>query len=215
MTRLFENGFEEGDTSAWTATTNTPTVSGGNALIGSYGMGCDISGADQSVHYAIASNQSKVRIRMYVGFASLSLTPAAGTRLLILRNDAWGYEAVIELWDTEEITFRGITEDDDTGLNMTPVAIDHVRFVEIELAYSTGVGANNGYAKWWINGQLQEVITGIDNDLGHVRYVDIGSRDAWGTRSGTVKIDQVAIDNVHYIGRDGHNPLPGFIKQSH
>lgn len=216
MAVLFQNGFEEGNTSAWDTTDGSPIVSGAHNIFGAYGMGCDLSVAgEHSVRKNLDSDQTKIRIRTYCDFVGIDLTPAAGTRLIVLRNEVWGYVATVELWDTNEIVFTGIRKDDASSLGMQPVPIAYTRFIELELAMATGVGANDGYAKFWKNGILQEEITGIDNDLQRIRRIDIGNRDGWGTRSGTVRFDEIVIEDTHYIGRYGYNPLPQFIKQSH
>ena len=78
---------------------------------------------------------------------------------------------------------------------------DAAHALERDWRASTGIGANNGDLKFWVEGVQEADLTGIDNDTRRIDQVRLGAASGVdnGTR-GTYFFDDLGAHRLTYIG---------------
>jgi hypothetical protein len=190
---IFEDGFETGNTSAWTASANPagPSVSGGAALVGSTGLQINLtSNADTYLRDDRPNGEARYRVRFYFDPNTLPMAELDSFPLF------YGYQGSnivvtrIDLRRTgNQYQLRAGLISDIGVWKYTPYypLRDEATMVEIEWQAATAVGANNGYLAFWLDSSPLARLTAIDNDtqridsvrLGAVTGVDTGTRGAF------------------------------------
>lgn len=209
MASIFSDDFESGDVSAWDGEDGDQVVNEASVLVGIYGMSIGVA-ASNSVRDDNIGSVSRYRARFYFdpNSANWGNAGVSGARILLGRSSGWGYNFNITLyWNGSSFYLVGTVAKDVGEESTANHAITDVpHYVEIDWKASSGVGQNDGYFKLWIDGVLKETIADIDNDTWDVDHCDMGHRDGWGTRSGTLLFDAFVSDNADYIGPAGSGP---------
>jgi hypothetical protein len=188
---LFDITHETADLSEYDSTTTDGgdlAVTAGAALIGSYGLAAlidDITSIYGGKGFTAAST---FRIRIYHD----PNTP---------QINANGYYAFLNVYQGSSLAYAIYSEKDGAGaLIVGAYAIkdndswstiatfawtDASHYVELSTKAATAPGANNGYAHFYVDGDLKGSVTNLDNDVrGIVDWIDVGAFDISG-RSGT------------------------------
>lgn len=169
-TTIFSDGFESGDFSAWTGTSNAPSVAANQVHHGSWGFEATSAGTAKYCYKTIA--ETHLFTRSYIRFDAL---PSAGTYIVfhqiigtgellfanaLLYNDGGTYK-----WGFRYRT-AGSYPYIYSGEQTNP-SVDRWYCLEFEILPSTADGNLNGEYRMYINGLLLSDIekTGIDTDL--------------------------------------------------
>jgi Leucine-rich repeat (LRR) protein len=206
---IFNDGFESGDLSAWTANVTDGgdlSVTPGAALVGSSGLQAviddntpiyltdDSPNADK--HYrarfyfdpntiTMASGNSHYILAAYTGASSVTLLAEFGYQA------SAGYQLRLQTRTDSGATLY-------TGFyNIT----DAAHYIELDWQAASAAGMNDGHLTFWIDGVQQATLTGIDNDtrqIDRVRFGAVGGLDT-GTR-GIYYFDAFASARTAYIG---------------
>jgi hypothetical protein len=212
---LFTDGFESGDTSAWTSVVGAGahiSVTAGAALVGTKGLAVQIADTTAHTVRTTTSNGKKIyRCRFW--FDPNSITMANADEFMILGH-AFPQPFFLKL---QYFTAGGyklfLYQPTDSGGNSPTTAItDAPHMIEISWGAATAAGANNGYCSWWIDGNLINAYTNQDNDTktcGNFEMGAVGEMDA-GT-SGTIYFDSFASNETGAaIGASDPTPNPTY-----
>ncbi len=198
---IFADNFDSGDFSAWSAA----STGNGKLSVSNYHLYVDVNANNGSVYVEdkTPSNEKLYRARFYI-------TPGVDHLGTI------GYSPILESSGVFGIDF--VTPDsirayiyDDIGNRINTIAypIDYRGWncVEIEWAASTTSGANNGYIKLWIDDNLQETLSNVDNDTVNIDSIKLGllqiPSDTWVK----LTIDNFISGRGEYIGlQPGSHP---------
>jgi len=171
FTEFFNNGFEEGDFSAWTSTVGTIEVESNNPHHGTYNARAY---PNTGTGYAFCKKQDIQRTTLYIRvYAKLTTLPSSGKTLLGflqaryasavrfqagIRNNSGTYEWALNYWvDNDNSAFAYVASTIMTG---TWYCIEAAQFYD----------ASTGWAKLWIDGDLKIDITGIDTSANYRPY---------------------------------------------
>lgn len=211
MARLFDKGFESGDTSEFDWVDGTVTVNAESKIVGNYGASVAVSSSND-VGVNLASAKTHLWVRFYINTNSVSMAQYAGVRVLMAKSASWSYSfSCLLRKDTgADYILQSAFNDDSSGTVETDWTVnltDGAHYVEIEWQASSAIGANDGMAKLYIDGTLRQTVTGLDNDTLDIQHVQLGAMDEWGTVSGNILIDGLAIDDSAYIGEEEVNTV--------
>ncbi len=177
---IFADGFESGDTSAWTNEVdpdNDLLVNGNVALYGSFGLKARIDDTNSMYVAKTFTDKSRFRARFYFDPNSLTMPTATGF-IISQGRDASGVSYQVELGYTTASGYRVRTQvyNDAQVLAVGSwVNIsDNPHFVEIDWK-AADTGTTNGYLSLWVDGVAQGSQTGIDNDTRVVNEVRLGA----------------------------------------
>lgn len=218
---LFSDGFESGDTSAWTAETDTEgdlTVTTGASLHGNYGMNLLIDNTTEM--YVIdntPADETRYRCRFYVD--PNGLTFGDGEEFALLRTiigiggAAGNLAFIINLKYTIAsgylINVRDYTDGSYAKVTGNYPITDAPHCIEVDWTAATAPGENDGQIVLIIDGVTKETLTGIDSDTESITSTRFGATsgiDA-GT-SGTSYLDDFASNNDgSLIGQIGDNAI--------
>jgi RHS repeat-associated protein len=207
---IFGDGFESGGITAWAYASGTPDVSAdaSAALAPASGFGLKVVINDTTGTYVRDSspvNETRYRARFYFHPNNISMgdgdshvifrgTPSTDYtfELLFSYSTANGYQLTAQ-----------VRKDDNTWVVSSPYPISNAaHFIEIDWAAATAPGVNNGFLTLWIDNDLQQSLTGIDNDTKRMEQARLGavsSIDA--TTSGTYYFDAFESRRQSYIGQ--------------
>jgi hypothetical protein len=180
---VFADDFESGDLSNWiSAITDGGDLSASttSAYQGSYGLQALID--DNSNLRAIDSSpldETHYRARFY--FNPNSLVMSSGKAHFILdgmyldTNDA--ILRIELIYENGQYKLRTrVMKDNYAYINSSKYVIsDDWHVVEVEWQASSAPGANDGFINFWIDGNLMETISNIDNDLHTIGEVRLGA----------------------------------------
>ncbi len=205
---IFADGFESGNLSAWTSSkTNSGnlSVTTAAALRGTYGLQAIIVNTTSIyVRDDTPNNEPRYRARFY--FDPNSVTMASGDAHLIFVGKTISGTDVFRVW----FRFSGSVYQVranlvDNGTTYTSTAYytisDAPHSIEIDWAAATAAGANDGYISLWIDGVLEQTMSGINNDTRRVDEVRLGpAAGIAASTSGTEYFDAFESRRQSYIG---------------
>jgi hypothetical protein len=206
---IFADGFEAGNLSAWSSSVTDAgnlSVSGSAALAGSQGMQAFIND-NNSIYVTDETPASELRYRARFYFDPNSISMLSGD----VHNIFTAYSGNT-LLASHRVVFRyyngayqlraGLIDDSSVWHNSNWFTIsDAPHFVEFDWMAASGVGTNDGYMTFWIDGSQVANLTGVNNPsqrieqarLGAVNGVDTGTR-------GTYYFDAFESRRQTYIG---------------
>lgn len=209
---LFADSFESGGLSAWSASVTGGgdlSASSESALVGLQGLRAFINDTGNLyVQDNTPASETRYRARFY--FDPNSIVMAANDSHIIFQGLPTSGSAAFQL------NFRYVSgayqiqtqvrNDNATWTNLAAYTLtDAPHFIEIDWQAAASAGANNGAFSLWIDGQLKETKTALDNDAQRVDQVKLGplyGLDA-GT-SGTEYFDAFESRDATYIGPVGN-----------
>ena len=182
MADLFNDPFETGDVSLWSAS----QIGGGDLSVataaklhGSYGLSVLINDTGALwVRKDFASPNTRFRCRVYIDpngltmangdeFVILDTYKAAGAsltfRLSLVRSGGIYYVFVVDR-----------TDDAWNKLSANQGLTDEPHYIEVDWQASSAPLANNGTFSIWVDGIDVQTVTGIDSDTGEVSQVYLG-----------------------------------------
>jgi len=215
FTQLFSDGFESGDTSAWTGleqTNGTFTVESANPHHETYDGKADITVSGSSgalVYKTLASGQNVLYVRCYVKFEELLSVAGTSAAVIVLRNTLSSTTGIAcaEIYnDAGNVKWALQYRSAGTYARIIVAKQPTIGVwycVELKADLSTSDGALDGSYEMWINGTSIASVTGIDTDYTVTNHVYVGrARDATaGTNVGTCFVDCAVIADA-YIGLD-------------
>ncbi len=188
-TAVFNDDFESGDTSAWSASlpknlggSNFLQVNGTAALNNNFGLEIVLSGGTNIATVQDNSPNDLTHYRARFLFDPNSITMTSGDQHELFHGNMSGgpvnKPVVIEFGYTNP-TYQlraGIADDNSvmTYTQWVPISdTDH----EIEFSWqtATAIGANNGRLRLWIDNNLEETLSGIDNDTQNLDTIRLGA----------------------------------------
>jgi len=210
--RIFADGFESGNLSAWSSSSGDGgdlTVSPFAAMRGSFqglsGLVDDLAALyvqDDSPH-----DESQYRARFYLdpnGFDPGETSGARRTRVFILFEESplRRLAAVVlrRVNGTYGIMLRTRLDDNsqyDTGFFTIS---DDPHFVELAWKRSSGPDANDGSVELWIDGVSRHLATTLDNSRSAVDFVRLGALSVKLTASGALRWDEFDSRRITSIG---------------
>ena len=179
---IFSDGFESGDLTAWSSSSTGGgdlSVSGGAALVGSYGMQALIDDTgDLYVTDETPDGETRYRARFYYDPNSLSMS--SGNVHEIFMAYASDNARVIKVslrYISGEYKLRvSAANDDYTAVYGDWQTIsDASHYMELDWSASSSAGADDGTLDFWIDGVQEDSLTDIDNDTRQVDYVRLGA----------------------------------------
>jgi hypothetical protein len=210
--RIFADGFESGNTSAWSSAATDGgdlTVSGPAALNGTVfglqGLVDDTAGlfvADER-----PDNENRYRARLYFDTNDFDPGEAQGrfrTRLLLVLEEApvRRLAAVVLRRQLGAYSLMGRARQDDNSQANTgffPIT-NGAHVVEIDWQRSSGPSANDGRFELFLDGVSVSELTGLDNSLSSVDFVRLGALSVKAGASGTLFWDEFESRRVNAIG---------------
>jgi hypothetical protein len=205
---IFADGFESGNTSAWSASQTDGgdlSVSPAAALVGANGLQA-ILDDNNLIFVTDDSPQAEPRYRARFYFDPNSITMANGNAHYIF----YGYTGTST--EVLRVGFRrsqgnyqvqaGLRDDSSFWTNTAWFTIsDAPHSLEFDWQAATASGANNGALTFWIDAQQRANLANVNNDtrridrvrLGPVAGIDSGTR-------GTYYFDAFESHRVTYIG---------------
>jgi Flp pilus assembly pilin Flp len=203
--QIFADGFESGNTSAWTSAPGNTTVTAGAAITGTSGLSIANDGSTASyVIKDFASSTARLRLRFYFDPNSLNLNN--GDEHFIFHGNTSGGTTVVRLEfrrNSGSYQLRGRLRDDASNWSNTSwtTITDAAHAVEIDWIAATGAGANNGAVTLWIDGASVGSVSGVDNDTRSVMQIRLGTvAGVDGGTTGSYYFDAVVARTLTYIG---------------
>lgn len=207
---IFADGFESGNTSAWSAEVDGEAdfnVTPGAALVGSQGLAA-LFDNNTSMYVRDDSPVAEPRYRARFYFDPNSIAMASSDVHTILQGRV-GSTIVFNIQlNNNTGTTSGyqirtqIYNDAGNTTNGTYIGItDAPHAIELDWQVATSAGANNGSITLWIDGVQRYISPGIDNDMIRVEEVRFGPLAGidTGTR-GTYYLDAFESRRTTYIG---------------
>jgi hypothetical protein len=204
---IFADGFESGNSSAWSSETDTENdlnVNSSAAIHGSSGLSVLIDNTtNMYVTNTTPENETRYRARFYLDPNSISMASNDGFTVMQGRDDSSSFQVLLTYTTSSGYRVRSAIYNDaasSTYGDNVPIS-DAPHSIEIDWKAATSAGANNGYITLWVDGIEQSNVTGVDNDtkriddvrLGAVQNIDSGT-------SGTFYIDDFESRESTYIG---------------
>lgn len=207
---IFSDGFESGNTSAWSAEIDGEAdlnVTPGAALVGAQGLAALIDNTTSMfVRDDRPTAEQRYRARFYFDPNTVSMASSDVHTIFVGRTNS---SAVFNVQlNNNTGTSSGyrirvqIFNDVGGNTNGTYFTLaDSSHAIEVDWQAATGVGANNGSITLWIDGVSKETISAVDNDtlrveetrMGPLTGIDVGT-------SGTVYFDSFESRRSSYIG---------------
>jgi hypothetical protein len=168
VSQLFRITLETGDLSEFNSTVGGVSTTTAAAMVGNYGLSCQTSVANNYgvVNFSISSND--MRFRFYIN--PNTLTMASGDRFnlnRIIHSSGPPFDQV-----STDLQFDGANYNirtlffDDTGsffaTSFYPIS-DDIHYIEIWVERASSDVASDGQGHLYIDGDLKETETGIDN----------------------------------------------------
>jgi hypothetical protein len=204
MTDIFSNGFEEGNFSAWTSTTGSPSISTDQKHHGTYSCKANIvaNATTYAYAYKTVTDNAELYARAYFLF-----TDPPGV--------AWNYERVFSLaHSTNSIVTLGVRYAGSThrfflrylssGTTYTETNYDLNTTIDTGAWYCLEIYCkiatdSTGVATLWVDGVQRINVGSLDNDnyADHLDRVNVGittaSNEAMETYCDCVYVDTVAV----------------------
>ncbi len=215
---IFSDGFESGDTTAWSSTVEGPAqLSGlfsgqylppGLGLIvhpkaaaqGGYGLGAIVEdNHPMFVQDDTPAAETQYRARFNLFVKSLTAGNNKGMGILLGSGTGKSFQ-VFTGWDgAQHVVVARVGWDDGhwTWTSFYAIPTNDWIFVEIDWAAATGDGNNDGYFSLYLDGVLQETIPTLDNDTVSVDTVRLGPFYVSPGATGIVGFDAFSSENVY------------------
>ena len=191
---IFDDSFESGNFSAWSANKTDSgdlSVTAAAAIVGTRGMQAVV---DDTVAIYVTDDrpnaEPRYRVRFY--FDPNSITMASGNAHFIFNGLMGTSTAILRVefrFFSGAYQIRGRLVNDGTAWTNTNWfnISDGPHAIEMDWRAATGAGANNGGLTLWIDGVQQANLTGVDNDtrrmdrvrLGAITGMDTGTRGTY------------------------------------
>ncbi len=196
---LFADGFESGNTSAWSVTVpkrNALAVNAPAALLGSFGL--EVSMFDTANAYVsdlTPNGENTYRYSVRMDFNTLSY--AAGESFLILETRDVGTigRFGIEYSTKNGHRIRVMVRDDNGTAHYSPwfMVSSGEQLIEVEWRQSAAPGANDGVVILHLNGNFTTALDCVDNDSQVISSTAVGAvRGLEAGGSGSFYIDDFA-----------------------
>ncbi|MBE3084687.1 MAG: hypothetical protein IMZ64_00535, partial [Bacteroidetes bacterium] len=204
MADLFKDGFESGNTSAWSSETddeNDLTVTEAAALHGTYGLAALIdNNASMFVTDTTPASETRYRCRFYINPNGLTMGNNESIIILNARKDPTSASFYVEFKYTTVAGYQIKVYDrtDDTWAKVSNyyVISNASHCIEVDWTAATGDGANNGTFTLWIDGVEKQTVAAINNDTEVIDHVCFGCQSGIGAgTSGTMFFDDFASNN--------------------
>jgi uncharacterized repeat protein (TIGR01451 family) len=216
---IFEDGFESGNTSAWSAEQDGEgdlNVTAAAALNGAFGLAAliDNDNADTNttamyVRDDSPTNVARYRARFY--FDPNGITMAGGDLhvFMTVLNAAGVTVARLEFQRSTGGSYQvraGLRNDGDTFTNTGFFTIsDAPHRIEIDWQAATSAGANNGSLRLWIDGTSEAApaatLSGVDNDTRRAEQARLGPQASIDPETlGTYYFDAFVSRRTTFIG---------------
>ena len=205
--RIFDDGFESGDFSAWDAYSVNPdqVVTTTAALTGSYGM-AGLVDDTQLLHVRDDSpdSETRYRARFYFDPNSISMPSGKVTQILNLRKPDNTTIVKMHFRAGSPYKVDAYVRKDNNGwvyVGWTTIT-DDVHAIEVDWRASSASGANDGGLTWWVDGTQKGSTSSVDNDTHRIDRVLVrfGGNAAISGASGTVCYDAFESHRSDYIG---------------
>jgi hypothetical protein len=214
---IFADGFESGNLSAWSPNATDSGdlgVASAAALKGSRGLRAVID--DNKTIYVTGDQpnaEPRYRARFY--FDPNSIKMASGDAFLLLNGYKGTSTASLAVEFRQysgayQVRARLLNDSYAWKATSWLALSNSSHYIELDWRAASGVGANNGGLKLWIDGVQKAILSGVDNDTQRIDRVRLGAPggiDA-GTR-GTYYLDAFESRRQTYIGPAGSSgPAP-------
>ena len=175
--KIFANGFESGDTSAWSKNVGSVAVSQDAAIKGNFGAQINVS--DKTPHFlvdALPDAEKNYSASFLIDINDLEMNE---NNKFILFQGRQGKKARITLnvkYSNSQYRIRAISPDDNGKVVFTKWAVlpNTPTNVGVQWQASRTNGADSGFIKLFLNGKLKFNRIGIDNDTQAISYIRIG-----------------------------------------
>jgi hypothetical protein len=208
---IFQDGFESGNFSAWSAEVDTEgdlNVSAAAALVGAQGMAALID--NTTAMYVIdntPANESRYRARFYFDPNSLTMANGKAHYIMAARNATTEVVRLEMRRNSGNYQIRANVRGDGGGYTNTGwfTITDAPHSIEIDWMASTGPGANNGSLRLWIDNSNSAsptaTVSGVDNDTRRVESARLGPQAGIDSgTSGTEFFDAFVSRKTTFIG---------------
>jgi hypothetical protein len=209
---IFRDGFESGDTSAWTATVGSgdlEVIAGAAMGSSSFGLHAAIHGT-QPLHVEdhTPNDESRYRVRFYVDTQDFEPGTAQDhfrTRIFLALDEGPTVRRVVAIvlrYRDGQYGLMGRARRDDgtradTGFfPITPGA----HFVEFDWQRSSSPSVPDGSFQLWIDGTSRSTLTGLDTDDSSVDTGRLGALSLKQGASGNLYFDQFMSRRLNYTG---------------
>ena len=219
MTLVFKDGFESGDTSAWT---NENDLGGILSVIPNTSMECRyvmqlaVDGVAGSGYVRqLFSGIDRFRCRFYIDPNSVAMANFDTFLPLNIRGNGTGSAAITLRYidGTGYRVWASIRNDAGTyHITALYTLSDAPHFIEVDMKISSGPGNDDGYATFYIDGDLKESFTDVDNDTRTFDEIWFGGTQLDADTIGAILFDACEINDADYIGPAPpcSKPLPLF-----
>lgn len=205
---IFEDGFESGNFSAWSARIDSQSdlsVSPIAAMEGSYGMAALID--DTTAMYVrddSPSNEARYRARFSFDPNGIAMASGNRHRIMAATNGVSELARVDVRWTSTDGYQLLASVRDDAGVYAstawTPIT-DAPHAIEIDWRAASAPGANDGSLSLYVDGTLVQTLGGIDNDTHRVQQARLGpQRGIDAGTSGTELFDRFVSRRASPIG---------------
>jgi hypothetical protein len=209
LARLFEDGFENGDFSAWTGT----TIGTGSDVVevittaphhGSYHAHFYYDNVWNNYNHVrkLFTGGSRRNLRFYMQFNTISIPSGQNTQYATLWNGATGRTGIyLCIHNVSGVNYFSMIYRHDATQStiLSDVIPETEKYYCFELELS--IGSGNGFAKIYIDGEEVLSATALDNsDHGTIDYTQIGCWNGWANGYSDVYVDCVVIADA-YIGQ--------------
>ncbi len=217
---IFTDGFESGNTSAWSATVENPQQIGGlfsekyippglglivhpkAAAQGDYGLGAIIEDRQPLfVQDDTPGGASHYRAQFYLLVKTLTAGPNKGFGILQGSGTGMPFQVFVGKDGGGNTIVVARTKEDGgpkTWTSYYTIPNKQWVFVEIDWAAATGDGNNDGYFSLYLDGVLQETIAALDNDTVTVDLVRMGPFYVSPSVTGIIGFDSFTSDGGVY-----------------
>jgi subtilisin-like proprotein convertase family protein len=209
--RIFADGFESGDLSAWSgrSTDNGDVRAVADAaLAGQFGLETVVNDT-QALHVRDETPDGEPRYRVRFSFDPNGFDPgeAAGNlrAIVFMALDESPQKRVVQIILRRlggAYSLRGrVTLDDGTRAETPFVPItDAPHVVELDWVQASAPGASDGSFQLWIDGTSTPALTGLDNDEHAVDLVRLGAMVVKPGAAGSLYFDRFDSRRATYIG---------------
>ncbi len=211
---IFGDGFESGNFSAWTSS----STDGGDlfassqaAAVGSYGLEALIDDTvDIDVTDVSPNNETHYSARFYLDPNSVNLPNNESMYVFTGSDDAYNWKLCLGMKRMAEyyaLTLCGQNDANSWFEGRSAYITDDWQAVEIEWQAASADGANDGFAKLWINDVLVDTLGGLDTDSSRISRISLGASDSVPAGSnGSIYFDAFESRQGEHIGLDPNGP---------
>mgnify|MGYP001609455999 FL=1 len=198
---IFEDGFESGNFSEWTATVGSPSVVSTWSHHGTYSA--QVTNGSNA-YKNLASTATETFIRFYINYSAIGAGSGTLTDVIRFNDNASTTLALFGL-HTDPDTFGIYDVVNSVGTDSDIIAVTgQVYLIEFAILSNSA----SGYMKLWIDGTLKVNYAVNTTGWFNVAQVFIGN-SYWAWITYTALIDCVVVDDA-YIGPEGDTTVPTY-----